>query len=69
MEPCNHKQFTIYSHTYKICVNPAHCNYQAHDHVTNKFTCNKCQAVLTQNINGEQIEIEDWVAPENNRPF
>ena len=66
---CKHEQFTIYSHTYKICVNPIRCNVEAHDGITNKWTCNKCQAVLTQNINGEQIEIEDWVSPENNRPF
>ena len=69
MTECKHEQYTMLSHIYKVCVSPHRCNPEAHDNITNKLTCNKCQAVLTQNINGEQSEIEDWVAPENNRPF
>ena len=69
MTECTHKQYTILSHTYKVCVSPHSCNPEAHDYVTNKLTCNRCGAVLTENVNGVQVEVEDWLSPDNNRPF
>ena len=69
MEPCTHKQYTILSHTYKVCVAPYNCNPEAHDNVTNRLTCTRCNATLVENVNGVHTEVEEWASPENNREF
>jgi len=66
---CDHNQYTMFSHTYKVCVNPSHCNYLAHDSVTNTKTCTRCGFIQTENVDGEQAEATGWLSPETDRPF